>query len=314
MLPSVFCAVLGQFVTLKPADYKQFFIEGWPVCNMRLEPSTSRSTHLLLTPPGFKLTQGPYLNGSGVGVINETSFEWATANLPLFESSDDDLTGAYYFRAKTYRSHVIQTDWADIKHVVSEFGPAVSWGGVYGTINAAAGHHISEGRWLRDRSYTDGLVRFWIGSQAGGGPSGNTTSGAFEPGSGHFANGTRGRTGGCAYSSWILSASLKHAAVRGNLSLGVDLHGRAVTFADVLPSMVQWWESRSMQLRVDCIVANNGSTVGKDQTCLDEAVGGGEVPICYIMADGWDAMEGSVSGNGCRPTIGAMMIDEARMC
>ena len=32
---------------------------------------------------------------------------------------------------------------------------------------------------------------------------------------------------------------------------------------------------------------------------------------CYIMADGWDAMEGSVSGNGCRPTIGAMMYSEA---
>ena len=29
------------------------------------------------------------------------------------------------------------------------------------------------------------------------------------------------------------------------------------------------------------------------------------------MADGWDAMEGSVSGNGCRPTMGAMMISEA---
>ena len=39
------------------------------------------------------------------------------------------------------------------------------WGGVYGSINAAAGHQITEGRWLRDRDYMDGLVRFWIGSQ-----------------------------------------------------------------------------------------------------------------------------------------------------
>ena len=34
-------------------------------------------------------------------------------------------------------------------------------------------------------------------------------------------------------------------------------------------------------------------------------------PFCYEIADGWDSMEGSVSGNGCRPTVGAMMISEA---
>lgn len=49
--------------------------------------------------------------------------------------------------------------------VSSEFGPAVPWGGPYGTINAAAGHHLSEGRWIRNRGYMDGLARFWIGSQ-----------------------------------------------------------------------------------------------------------------------------------------------------
>ena len=32
---------------------------------------------------------------------------------------------------------------------------------------------------------------------------------------------------------------------------------------------------------------------------------------CPVQDDGWDAMEGSVSGDGCRPTIGAMMWSEA---
>ena len=110
----------------------------------------------------------------------------------------------------------------------SEFGPTVSWGGIYGTINAAAGHHLSEGRWLRDRSYMDGLARFWIGSQAMDQrfpASGNTSSGAFEPSIGHFANGTRGNTGSCPYSSWILTGALKVAAVKGDLTLGEDMHG-----------------------------------------------------------------------------------------
>lgn len=129
----------ADFVALSPADYRQYFVEGWP---------------------------GPHDDGSGAGVVNQSSYEWAVENLPLFDSSDTDFNQAYYYRAKSYKSHMMRTDWVDIKHVSSEFGPSVPWGGVYGTINAAAGHHITEGRWIRDRDYTAGLVRFWIGSQS----------------------------------------------------------------------------------------------------------------------------------------------------
>ena len=101
----------AQFVALDPSSYRAHFIEGWP---------------------------GPYLNGTGAGQINQSSYEWAVANLPLFESSDKDLVDAYYYRAKSYKSHLVQTAWSDIKHVSSEFGPSVPWGGVYGTINAVS--------------------------------------------------------------------------------------------------------------------------------------------------------------------------------
>lgn len=228
-------AVTGQHMALNPADYREHFTEGWP---------------------------GPFLNGSGVGVINVSSYEFAIQNLPLFECSDPDLTAAYYYRAKTYKSHLVSTDWVDIKHVSSEFGPTVHWGGVYGTINAAAGHHLSEGRWLRDSTYMEGLSRFWIGSQA---PNPQASSGGvFEPGVGHFANGTRGESGSCPYSSWILTGALKAAAVKGDLKLGLDLHGSTVGFKELLPLMVGWWESRSLQLRVDCIISN-GKTLGSDR-------------------------------------------------
>ena len=356
-------------LVLKASDYRAHFTEGFP---------------------------GPFINGSGVGVVNASSFAWASENLPLFDASDADLVGAYYYRAKSYKSHLEPTDWVDITHVSSEFGPTVSWGGEYGTINAAAGHHLSEGRWIRDRSYMDELARFWIGSQAGSFGGGTAPGEPFEPGIGHFANGTRGSTGSSAYSSWILTGALKAARVKGDLTLGTDFKGNAVTYKDLLEPMVQWWEARSMQLRVDCIVANHGSSTGKNRTCLDQGYDA-STPICYIIgthvhflrralshpshtlhtayctllhatpallrtlgthfhfllhtypppahyalhsccavhghipltphalsnaktsittllseADGWDAMEESVSGNGCRPTINAMMIDEAR--
>ena len=54
----------AAFVVLSPEDYRDNFIEGWP---------------------------GPHGDGSGVGVVNQSSYEWAVENLPLFESSDEDL-------------------------------------------------------------------------------------------------------------------------------------------------------------------------------------------------------------------------------
>ena len=64
--------------------------------------------------------------------------------------------------------------------------------------------------------------------------------GVFEPGVGHFANGTRGQTGPCAYSSWILSASIKAAAVQGDFALGNDFKGHPVVMGDLLGDMVSW--------------------------------------------------------------------------
>ena len=162
-------------------------------------------------------------------------------------------------------------------------------------------------------SDTAGLVRFWIGSQNQKGEGLPHQDGVFEPGFGHFANGTRGQPGPVAYSSWILAASVKAAAVQGDFSLGQDFHGRPVVFGDLLVDMVEWWEQRTLQLRTDCIIMNGdhqGNPADMNRTCLDLPPTPG-VPYCYTMADGWDAMEGSVSGNGCRPAIGAMMWAEA---
>ena len=72
--------------------------------------------------------------------------------IPLFECPDEDVERTYYFRWWTYRKHLRNTPdgW-----VVTEFLPDVSWAGKYNMISCPFGHHLREGRWLRDQSVMD---------------------------------------------------------------------------------------------------------------------------------------------------------------
>jgi hypothetical protein len=109
-------------------------------------------------------------------VLNVSDFEpllaedttWAANNIPLFESSDKVLTSTYYFRWRTYKRHINNvTGRTDgVNYVVTEFSPKVSWAGKYNTINCAAGHHILEGRWLRDQDIMDSYVKWWVASDS----------------------------------------------------------------------------------------------------------------------------------------------------
>jgi hypothetical protein len=263
----------ADFILLNPDDHKDGFMEGWP---------------------------GPFCNGTGANELNESTYEWAKDNLPFFESSDKDIEKSYYFRAKTYKSHLIPTDYPDFPYAVSEFGGAVHWGGPYGTINAAAGHHISEGRWLRDPKFMDSVIKWWVGSLDGGNPQ-------LEP---HFANGTAGKLSSTPYSTWVLTAAHKRALVKGNMGLGKDSTGKDLDMKIVLQNMISWWDTRTLQTRLDCQMASKNKDPGHEQ-CFAKSPGTFNYPFCYITDDGWDAMEGSVSGDGCRPSVGAMKYGDA---
>ena len=63
-----------------------------------------------VAPPPLTAAAAALVTLQGVGVVNQSSYEWAVENLPLFESSDGDLNAAYYYRAKSYKSHMMRTD------------------------------------------------------------------------------------------------------------------------------------------------------------------------------------------------------------
>ncbi len=74
----------------------------------------------------------------------------------------------YYFRWWTFRKHIRQTPQG---FVLTEFLAPVGHAGPYNTISCAFGHHLAEGRWLRDQQPLDDYTRFWFHSGDGGGPA-----------------------------------------------------------------------------------------------------------------------------------------------
>jgi len=97
-------------------------------------------------------------------ISNAESWTWLRANIPMFECPDPNVEETYYFRWWSFRKHVRKTPNG---FVITEFLTPVKHAGVYNTISCAAGHHLMEGRWLRDRWYLDDYTLFWLRGAAG---------------------------------------------------------------------------------------------------------------------------------------------------
>jgi predicted GH43/DUF377 family glycosyl hydrolase len=96
---------------------------------------------------------------------NAAAWDFLKDNIPLLDGPDEDIQRTYYFRWWTYRKHIKRTPAG---FIVDEFLPHVGWAGKYNSISCAAGHHLYEGRWLRDPGFLDDYSRFWF--RGGGDP------------------------------------------------------------------------------------------------------------------------------------------------
>ncbi|SCV51622.1 uncharacterized protein FFB14_12091 [Fusarium fujikuroi] len=86
---------------------------------------------------------------------------WFEKNIPLLEVPDKNIQEVYYYRWQTYKEHLIYTG-TEYGYMTSEFLNPVSYGAPYGGIVAAAGHHITEGRWIRDTRYGQDIAKYWL--------------------------------------------------------------------------------------------------------------------------------------------------------
>ena len=132
-------------------------------------------------------------------VPNARAEAFLLANCPRLACPDKDIERTYYFRWWTFRKH--------LRHdlgvwTVSEFLPDVPWAGIGNTIVCPAGHHLREGRWLRDPRYATEDARFWLA----------------DPRATHRWN----------YSSWLFTGACGIAEVTGDDGLPAELLDAAV--------------------------------------------------------------------------------------
>ena len=84
---------------------------------------------------------------------------WYEYNVPFVDLPDQQIQDVYYYRLQSYKEHIFYTS-TEHGYISTEFLLPVGYGGPYGGIVAAAGHHITEGRWLRDVRYGQDLVKY----------------------------------------------------------------------------------------------------------------------------------------------------------
>ncbi len=131
-------------------------------------------------------------------VPDAQAWDWLTANAPFFACPDAELERTYYYRWWAFRKHLVRTPkgW-----VVTEFLKPVKHATEFNAISCAFGHHVAEGRWLRDRRPVEEYARFWLQ----GGPNGG-----LHP---HYHN----------YSSWAAAALSDHWLATGDRAFFTSL-------------------------------------------------------------------------------------------
>ncbi len=138
-------------------------------------------------------------------IDNDNAAEWMKTEIPLFECSDKDIERAYYFRWWTFRKHIKSTEDGVI---ITEFLPKVPWSGEHNAIIAPVGHHLYEGRWLKNsEKYLKSYVKFFL----------EKCTHSFD------------------YSTWLIDAVYQYAATTGDFDFGEN-------FIDLLEKHYQHWE------------------------------------------------------------------------
>jgi hypothetical protein len=147
-------------------------------------------------------------------VPNSAAWDWISSNCPLLDCPDKTIEEIYYFRWWTFRKHIVQTPAG---RLMTEFILPVKHAGIYNTVSCALGHHIAEGRWVRQQSWLDEYARFWFRGNDGAPQT-------------HFHK----------YSQWTAAALLDRAHVTDEMTFLIDL------LPDLVRDYARWEEEKRL--------------------------------------------------------------------
>ncbi|MEV4146195.1 LamG-like jellyroll fold domain-containing protein [Amycolatopsis sp. NPDC049691] len=153
---------------------------------------------------------------------------WYEANIPFVDLPDATMQSVYYYRWRVWKEHLRYTDPAN-GWISTEFLDCCGYAAPYQAINAAAGHQLTEGRWLRDPGYAQDYLRFWLtGPGAGPKPAtddvnADTTDWAHE------------------YSVWLATSAYGQAQVTGDFA----------PLRELLPALVRQYRGWDKQFNAE---------------------------------------------------------------
>jgi hypothetical protein len=94
-------------------------------------------------------------------IPNSEAWGWMKSNVPLFECPDSQVEETYWFRWWALRKQ-LRRDAGSGRFVFGEFINRPR------PVSSALGHHLMEGRWLRDQQYHNDYVLYWFRGKDGG--------------------------------------------------------------------------------------------------------------------------------------------------
>jgi hypothetical protein len=109
-------------------------------------------------------------------------------NIPFIDIPDSNIQDVYYYRWSSLQRHLRYTV-PGTGYIITEFMQPVGYAQALNTIDAAAGHHIDEARWLRNQVFDDDYILAY----------------------------TRGPANSIQYTHWILDAMFRRSQVNGDI-------------------------------------------------------------------------------------------------
>src|SRR5579875_1518998 len=177
-------------------------------------PAAAATTHISRhqrqsVPPAAAVPASPYpAVGPGTHFLNDDALlagmsqpGWYKANIPFLAVPDQAIQSVYYYRWRVWKEHLRDTRPGG-GHILTEFLPDIGYAAPYDGIVAAAGHHIMEGRWVRDQSYLSSYLRYWLTG----------------PGQGAQSQDPYAKQWVGEYSNWIVYAAWQRALTTGDFS------------------------------------------------------------------------------------------------